>query len=493
MSGPRHLPPILRALSRRLRARRFKSAAFETEFLNHKLTNAAKYAYIYCWVTCAGWLIFSLTEFVLQHRGLTDFNQVFRLCLMASFSITAVLARRSNEGFVRRHYKPFIVAVYVVIALSNFVLEYKSQVMAKPAYFYLSVSSLCVILVMIAYGFLRLDLLSTVLMSVFTLAAACAVVYVSGAFDTQVLSRMVTYFAGANIVGLILHRIFDAHERWMFIQTIRLRRMAILKRKLDVEAAISEAKTRFLAVLSHDIRTPMNGIKGLVEQLDANGAFIGQNKILANGLNKACDQLLATLTDVLDYAEARHGHPMTIRQDFFCLDTMIQDIAQMFQASIRAKVIAFKVNIDAGGATQLLGDKEKLSRVLINLVSNAIKFSSPGGQVNVSACVEKCAPSRAQVRIAVQDNGSGIPPEAIDKIFQPFYQGDAPGAAPKEGHGLGLAICSQIINAMHGSIHCVSRPGATCFTVELELPTMVSIGSPAKSAPLKPAGIAGAT
>ena len=241
-----------------------------------------------------------------------------------------------------------------------------------------------------------------------------------------------------------------------------------LQRELDARRREAEEasvrKTRFLAAVSHDIRTPANAISLLAELIRrtaSNPALIGEVPELAHELHLSAMALVHLLGDVLDVARFDSGR-IDIQESDFALGELLADEYRRMHPLAREKGLS----LDYAPPPEPLyvrADRIKLSRVVGNLVGNAIKFTERGGVV-----VEASRNGEGWAEIRVSDTGIGIAPEHLPNIFDEFFQLRNPERDRNKGTGLGLTICKRLVDAMGGRLSVVSQPGAgSTFTVTL--------------------------
>jgi PAS domain S-box-containing protein len=250
-----------------------------------------------------------------------------------------------------------------------------------------------------------------------------------------------------------------------------------LQRELDARRREAEEasvrKTRFLAAVSHDIRTPANAISLLAELIRrtaSNPALVGEVPELAHELHLSAMALVHLLGDVLDVARFDSGR-IDIQESDFALGELLTDEYRRMQPLAREKGLS----LDYAPPPEPLyvrADRIKLSRVVGNLVGNAIKFTERGGVV-----VEASRNGEGWAEIRVSDSGIGIAPEHLPNIFDEFFQLRNPERDRNKGTGLGLTICKRLVDAMGGRLSVVSQPGAgSTFTVTLP-PAGVSLAA----------------
>jgi signal transduction histidine kinase/HPt (histidine-containing phosphotransfer) domain-containing protein/ActR/RegA family two-component response regulator len=243
-----------------------------------------------------------------------------------------------------------------------------------------------------------------------------------------------------------------------------------LKQLDDAEAA-SAAKSRFLATVSHEVRTPLNGILGLLELLQHSQLDAGQRDSIGMVRDSALS-LLGVLDDTLDLARIEAGR-IDLNQAPFSIEQIVAGCAETAAPRARAKGLRLVTYTDPA-LPQVVGDAMRLRQVLGNLCSNAVKFTATG-RVAVRAELVRRGTEAVRVRFCVEDTGIGIPPEARSRLFQPFQQGDGATAAHYGGSGLGLSISQGLVTCMGGRIELSSTPGAGSeFSFTLELPVAAS-------------------
>ena len=259
------------------------------------------------------------------------------------------------------------------------------------------------------------------------------------------------------------------------------------KRELAEQASL--AKTRFLATLGHEVRTPMTGVLGMSELLLAT-PLDEKQRGYTHAIQNAGSHLLRLVNDALDIARIEAGKLELQRQDFD-LRGLVDEVVGLTAPMAEQRGLAFADEIAAGTPGALQGDPVRVRQILLNLLGNAIKFTERGG---VTLRVTPASP--LGVRFEVADTGPGINEEQQTRLFQRFEQAEgARTAARYGGSGLGLAICQELALAMGGRIQVRSTPGAgTCFTVELPLaasarpPEALSravVATPVESEPLR--------
>lgn len=241
------------------------------------------------------------------------------------------------------------------------------------------------------------------------------------------------------------------------------------KMALDLAENASRAKSEFLSRISHEIRTPMNGITGMTAIARR---FVDNPEKMTDCLNKidlSASYLLSLLNDVLDMSKIESGK-IQLDEQPFDLTELLNRIQGMFWQKAEDGGVILSMRCEELSVPQVIGDNLRISQVLINLVSNAMKFTPPGGSVTLEARQTAADKKTVSLEFTVTDTGIGISEAFQQRIFDPFEQAQPATARQYGGTGLGLAISSSFVKLMGGTITVHSKPGeGTQFVVSLTL------------------------
>ena len=248
-----------------------------------------------------------------------------------------------------------------------------------------------------------------------------------------------------------------------------------LNKRLQVTAREAEsankAKTDFLSTMSHDIRTPMNAIIGLTAIAEKNLGDVESTGESLRKISLAGNHLLTLINDILDISKVESGKLKLSPLTFSIVET-VENLVNISQPMIKEKNLEFSFHINQMEKEYLYADQLRLNQIYINILSNAIKYTEPGGRISVDMREEE-SPKTGCVRLTyvVEDTGIGMSPEFIENMYQPFSRQVDSRVNSIQGTGLGLAITKQMVDLMGGTIECKSEQGkGTTFTVVLDIP-----------------------
>ncbi len=296
--------------------------------------------------------------------------------------------------------------------------------------------------------------------------------------EEEALRRMMSEIENLNADGKsqlsssdsILSDFSDKKQIYAYISSIL---KLLHEKELQAEEA-NTAKDLFLANMSHEIRTPLNGIVGFTQLLKESPLTPDQQEFISI-IENSSDNLLAIVSDILDLSKIS-ANKMELENISFDIFEKVESAVETFVAKADEKRIELGVFIEPSIPKHFIGDPTKLSQVLINLISNAIKFTPTDGTINLFLREVTNDDSTVSIRFGVQDSGIGITDEQKIKIFQAFTQADSSTSREFGGTGLGLTISRTIINYMGGELDVTSTPGEGAeffFTIPLQKDTSV--------------------
>lgn len=270
-----------------------------------------------------------------------------------------------------------------------------------------------------------------------------------------------------------LHRMqVDGVEKIAYILTDRTRdrlNTQRLHQALELAQQSSDAKSSFLAKMSHDIRTPINAIMGMTQIAEDHAGDVGKMSDCLESIRISSEHLLELINDVLDVSKIE-SESVELRECSCRLDDVLSEIDVLIRPTSNARRQLFTIDSRAVRHRTFAADDLRLRQILLNLLSNAVKYTQEGGEISLVVS-ESDSPGAhsARLRFVVRDNGMGIAPEFISNLFSPFARAGNAAREGMQGTGLGMTITKALVDAMNGTIAVESAVGVgTTFTVTLD-------------------------
>jgi signal transduction histidine kinase/ActR/RegA family two-component response regulator len=290
--------------------------------------------------------------------------------------------------------------------------------------------------------------------------------------------------------ALELRRLASAQRET--IRQLELTQEALRQARTAAEAA-TRSKSAFLAAMSHEIRTPLNAVIGMTSLLDGTTLSPGQAETVET-IRSSGELLLTLLNDILDLSKIEAGR-LELELAPFSPARCLEQSLGLVAAQAKTKGLALEQRIDPGVPSMVLGDATRVRQILLNLLSNALKFTAHGG-INVRLSAQPAGPGALTLHFRVADTGIGIAAENLGRLFQDYAQAEASTTRRFGGTGLGLAICRRLAEAHGGRMWVESEPGrGSCFHFALTVqptPDRVPALAPAPVASVFDSGFAAA-
>lgn len=254
------------------------------------------------------------------------------------------------------------------------------------------------------------------------------------------------------------------------VSELKKKEHELASEKTKAESA-NEAKTAFLATVSHELRTPLNAILGMLNLIQLSGRLQPKDQEYIDLTHDSAEHLLNLLNELLDLSKME-ANKLELESNEFNLATVVRKALKLCESKAQQKQIALNSMLDPKSEVIVKGDAGRLQQIILNLLSNGIKFTDTGS-VTLSISEEGATDRGRQFRFCVEDTGVGFTPSQAKTLFQPFLQLDSTASRKHEGTGLGLAICKRLTELMGGSINATGELGKGA-TFELTIPLEVS-------------------
>jgi len=315
------------------------------------------------------------------------------------------------------------------------------------------------------------------LLNIIATSRRCTLAFLAGAIPIFIL--LVAVQLEAYAIGIPSRRLIMIGLAMLIATGFCMALWNGYSKSLSQAMDAAKAKSAFLANMSHELRTPLNGVLAMASALERTELSAAQHDMLSI-ISVSADSLQILLSDILDLAKIEAGR-IDLQRDPLAPAALARHVAALFSEPSRQKGLTFEIEADAQSASMVLGDSVRLTQILTNFCSNAVKFTTAGG---VKSRVSSYRDGQTMsVRFDVTDTGIGMSPEAKARIFERFSQGDGSITRRFGGTGLGLSISKQLVDLMGGRIQVESWEGlGTTFSLFVNLPLADMIGAAPNSA-----------
>ncbi len=447
----------------------------EQRYRRHFLREDGRQTAIVMVVVTAGYLVAAGNDFVLLRGGpLLGVSLAARGLLAVLTGVALVLSRRAS--WPRQQQRAFRLAHLATAVCVSAVHLTRIPSGQGQGPLISTVALLCAIY-FAQRGHLGLRAIAGSVLVVTMILLLC---YPQAVMELPARLTSMLALVGLNIIGVLSARAFEEQRRKRFEAERRERHaqqeLAVNLRQLAVEKeraeASSHARAAFLAAMSHEFRTPMNAVIGLsdllLDELRPGEPVEGESVEHVRTIHDSARALLSQLNDILDFAKI-DAQKLTLQPAPFELHRLLSSVADMLRPAAEARALDLSLDLAPGVPEHVAGDDARLRQVLVNLISNAIKFTERG-TVGLEVGSRAVGGGEHEISFRVEDTGMGIAPEVLARLFRPFEQADGGRARRHGGTGLGLAISQQIVQTMGGDIHVESEPGrGSTFSFTLRL------------------------
>lgn len=460
MANPRELHEFPRQLLR------------EQRYRKHFLRDDAKQNALAMGIVGAAYVFTITNDFTLiddSHQNLRILALCARALMVTLIALTLVTFR--NIRSLRQWDRVFTVTLVGTSILSS-IVHLTKFVAANPIAQIIPAGALqCII-----WFALRGPMLPRMIASMTSMIGTFTLLAISSAgVDAALRRNSIVALVALTIVGIYSARAFKTNRRVRFEAERRERqaRQALAREKERAEA-MSHARVAFLAAMSHEFRTPMNAVIGLSDLL-LDAPLANEHWRHVRTINESARGLLGILNEILDFAKI-DAQKLTLSYAPFDIKNLARSIIEMLRPQANKRTIHLVLEMSPDVPKDVIGDDARIRQALVNIVSNAIKFTERG-QVTLQIDSQPLKNNEHEISFRVQDTGIGMAPEVLERLFRPFEQADASVTRRYGGTGLGLSISKRIVNAMGGDIHVESEVGrGSVFSFKL---TFAAFAEPA--------------